>query len=76
MLDKSRNKKEEERIKTALKQCGYARWTLDKVIQQMANKHKTKEKKKRDTGGKDERNGGHPVYRGCVRKAAAHLLET
>ena len=40
-------KEEEERIKTALKHCGYPRWTWDKVNQQMANKHKTKETKKK-----------------------------
>ena len=47
MLDKSRNKKEEERIKTALKQCGYARWTLAKLFNKWQINTRLKKKGKK-----------------------------
>ena len=68
-------KEEDERIKTALKHYGYPRWTWDKVNQQMANKHKTKETKEKMLEEKAKRMVVIP-YRGGVRKAAVHLLET
>ena len=48
-------KEEKKRLKSALKHCGYPRWTMDKVNQQMANKHtrsRTQRKRHRMIGQK------------------------
>ena len=42
-------KVEEEKIKTALGHCGYPKWTMDKVKQQMATKSKKKDVTKKNT---------------------------
>ncbi|XP_072043043.1 uncharacterized protein [Amphiura filiformis] len=54
IVTEEEDKKEEEiKIRTALAECGYPKWSLDRVKQQMKDKQpKAREKKKDDTPSK------------------------
>ena len=49
LTEEAHNKEEEDKIKNALSQCGYPKWAVEKVKNQMTEKIKNKGRKKRIT---------------------------
>ena len=57
VTEKQDKKEEEQRIRTALTHCGYPKWALDRVKQQIVNKPQKPQKNKPSKDAKDTTRG-------------------
>ena len=66
-------KEEEQRIRSALKECGYPKWAMDRVKQQITDRPQKPTATKKDNSNKSRVWWSFRTWKACQRKSNAFI---